>query len=58
MDIADAKRRKREAEDEILEVLRELERDSGLVIDSIKMRAVEHADGSTSTLEVEIEVGL
>jgi predicted translin family RNA/ssDNA-binding protein len=58
MDVADAKRRKREAEEEVLEVLRELERDSGLAVDRIKMRTVEYPDGSTSTLGIEIEVNL
>jgi len=58
MDITDAKSRKREAEDKILEVLREFERDSGLSVDKLRARTVEHPDGSTSTLEVEIEVDL
>jgi hypothetical protein len=58
MDVADAKRRKREAEEEVLEVLRELERDSGLSVDGLGMRTVEHPDGSTSTLGIEIEVDL
>jgi len=58
MDVADAKRRKREAEEEVLEVLREFERDSGLAVDRLKMRTVEHVDCSTSTLEVEIQVDL
>jgi len=58
MDVADAKRRKREAEEEVLEVLREFERGSGLSVDKLRARTVEHPDGSTSTLEVEIEVDL
>jgi hypothetical protein len=58
MDIADAKRRKREAENEILEVLREFERDSGLAVDKLRVRTVEPPDGSTSTLKVEIGVDL
>jgi len=58
MDITDAKRRKREAEDEILEVLRDLERDSGLAVDRIKMRTVKHADGDTSVIGIEVEVDL
>jgi len=58
MDITDAKRRKREAEDEILEVLREFERDSGLAVDRIKMRTVKHADGDTSVMNINVEVTL
>jgi len=58
MDIPDAKRRKREAEEEVLEVLRGLERDSGLSVESLNMSTVEHPDGSTSILGMEIEVDL
>jgi predicted translin family RNA/ssDNA-binding protein len=58
MDITDARRRKREAEEEVLEILRDLERDSGLAVDKLRARTVEHPDGSTSFLEIEIEVGL
>jgi len=58
MDIADAKCQKREAEEEVLEVLRDLERDSGLAVDRLKMRTVEHVGGDTSVMDIEIEVKL
>jgi len=58
MDITDAKRRKREAEDEILEVLREFERDSGLDVDGLRMHTVEHTDGTTSVMSINVDVTL
>jgi len=58
MDIADARRRKREAEEEILEVLREFERDSGLVVDGLRVDTVEHTDGTTSVMSINVDVTL
>jgi len=58
MDITDAKSRKREAEDKILEVLKELERDSGLIVDGLRMHTVEHTDGTTSVMSIDVDVTL
>jgi hypothetical protein len=58
MDIADARHRKREVEDKILEVLKELERDSGLIVDGLRMHTVEHTDGTTSVMSIDVDVTL
>jgi len=58
MDIADVKHRKREAEEEVLEVLREFERDSGLAVEGLNMSTVEHLNGDTSVMDIEVEVDL
>jgi hypothetical protein len=58
MDIDKARQRKREAEEKILEALREFERDSDLAVDGLKVRTVEHTDGTTSFMNINIEVTL